>query len=166
MIRVRHATRQFLGGLVERFPGDLYGVYPLPPAEYVGTLDADLAGAIELVRGAGYAYNVPAATKEHPTDGRTDDGSYRRRDPADAEKQWHVHLFATDDPGTVEVFSHYEYAPLWPVDPARSREHYRPDWGSTYLPGQHCERLKALLGDNGGYAGDPAMLGPAELAPY
>ena len=166
--RPRHRLRLFLGGVADALPGGFYGIYALEPAEFVGHLDADLDRAIQLVRGTDYAYNVAAATKRHPEDGRTDDGSYRRRDPGDAGKQWHVHLFepSGSDEKPVEVYSHYEYAPLWPPDFARTREHYRPDWGSTYLQGRHCEVVKDLLADRGEYAGDPSDLGPAELAPY
>lgn len=165
--RPRHRLRQFLGGVADALPGRFYGAYALGSEEFVGTVDADLDRAIELVRGSDYAYNLVAATKRHPDDGRTDDGSYRRVDPGDATKQWHVHLFASPGPdaGPVEVYSHYEYTPLWPPSPARTREHYWPDWGSTYLQGQHCETVKDLLADHGEYAGDPADLGPAELAP-
>lgn len=161
----KHGIRQGAAGILDTvLPGSMYAVYQLDEDEYIGTVDADLDETETYLKQNGYGYQMLAAKKLHPEDERSDDGSYRRLDPDDSDKQWHVHLWNTDD--GVEVYSHYEYKPeLWgPVDESRVAEHYRPD-DNTYIEGQHAEDVKHLLEEHGEYNGDPEKCGSTELAP-
>jgi len=170
MVRVKHRLRQSLGRFVHSLPlsNDFYGIYALNSAERVGTLAATAEQAIDRLQSSPYQYNVVAATKRHPETDDSDDGSYRRVDPNNPDQQWHIHVFERPDEqgGPVtEVFSHYEYRPLWPPSLRRSREHYWPDYGASYLQGQHCAMVSDLLETHGTYTGDPDRCGSASLAP-
>ncbi|MDZ7688628.1 MAG: hypothetical protein U5J64_07900 [Halobacteriales archaeon] len=130
----KHKVRHSLAGIGKRvLPGSMYSVYSLGTEEYIGTLDVNLDEARKLLKEESYSYNVASAKKLHPDDeSRSDDGSYRRLDPDNRAKQWHVHLW---DLAPVEVYSHYEYKPEpWqPIDTSRTAEHYRPDYGETCI---------------------------------
>lgn len=143
----------------------MYSMYRLSAQEFVGILDEDLAEATGHLTRAGYDYQLLAATKLHPETEEYDDGSYRLINHVDPAKQWHVHLWESDD--GVECFSHYEYKPEpWnPWDHDRVFEHYRPDYGTTYIQGQHSHALKRLLKEHGIYEGDEGKLGSTELGP-
>lgn len=160
--RVRQWTADALEGIL---PETMYAQYRLDDAEFVGRLDGSLEEAEASLEGAGYAYQFFAATKLHPDRDEPDQGSYRRLDPDDPAKQWHVHLWETDS--GVDVFSHYEYKPEpWnPWDVERVSEHYRADYGRTYIEGQHSEGVKALLEEDGVYTGDGEKLGGTALEP-
>lgn len=164
MYRLQHRLRHAAGGVADALlPGQWYGVFTLKPAEFVGTLDVSLSEARSLLAARSYDYNTISAKKLHPADRTPDDGSYRRLDPADNSKQWHVHLW--DRPDRIEVYSHYELRPEpWdPVDLRRPIDHYWPDWGETCLLGRHCPTLKSLLETYGRYEGDRSALGTATL---
>lgn len=161
----KHGVRQGAADILDTvLPDSMYAVYQLDEEEYIGTVDADLRETIDYLKQCGYEYQTLAAKKLHPETERSDDGSYRRLDPDDSDKQWHVHLWETDD--GVEVYSHYEYKPeLWgPVDEHRVAEHYRPD-DNTYIEGQHAEDVKQLLEEQGEYKGDEEKCGSIDLAP-
>lgn len=157
----RHARRVVsprVDGLAREHLG-LYSSYGLRRMEHVGTRWSPRGrqDAVEHLLEHGYEYNVLAAAKRHPEDGRIDDGSYRKVpaehpdltdydrggasivdewDPADC--QYHVHLFDTGSEGVVELYSHYELRPdlFEPsVSPTRVRSHYRPSQHETYLFG-------------------------------
>ncbi len=162
---LRHSLARILdSGL----PDSFYGVYRLTDTEYIGTIEADVVDVRELITDCSYSYNLASAKKLHPETSKPDDGSYRRLDPDDPAKQWHVHIWDKDP---VELYSHYEYKPEpWrPWHIHRSAEHYRPDNqdtagdGATYIRGQHCENIQSALGEQGNYEGDRTKSGSAEL---
>ena len=164
MFRLQHRLRHAAGGVADAvLPGECYGVFTLKPGERIGYLDADLADVKPLLEARSYTYSPLSAKKLHPSDHVADDGSYRRLDPENRSKQWHVHLFERSD--GIEVFSHYELRPEpWdPIDLRRPVDHYWPEWGETCLLGQHCPGLKTLLERHGLYEGDRSCLGPAPL---
>jgi len=164
MPRLQHRLRQTIGGVADAvLPGRFYAVFRLKSPEFVGTLDLDVADLPARFEEHAYSYCPVAAKKLHPETGQPDDGSYRRIDPVNSAKQWHVHVF--DRPDGVEVFSHYELRPEpWrPLDLRRPVEHYWPEWGETCLLGQHCPELRALLEEWGSYEGDSDALGDARL---
>ncbi|MDY7082348.1 MAG: hypothetical protein SXQ77_08090, partial [Halobacteria archaeon] len=80
-------------------------------------------------------------------------------------KQWHVHLWDTGEGNGVEFFSHYEYRPepYGPIDFNRPFEHYWPDYGETYIQGQHSEGVKELLEEGGEYEGEDGKVGSKEV---
>lgn len=161
----KHTARRGAANAIEALPTDsLYGAYQVDMAEYIGTLDSDLSTAIDYLKQHGYTYQVLSAEKYHPDTGAADDGSYRLLDPDDTDKQWHVHLWETDD--GVQLFSHYEYKPeFWaPIDESRVAEHYRPD-SDAYIQGQHSPEVKELLEEHGVYAraDAPELVGNKEL---
>lgn len=164
MYRLQHRLRHVAGGVADAvLPGQCYGVFTLKPSESVGYLDAELSDVKSLLESRSYSYIPLAAKKLHPEYTRADAGSYRRLDPEDRSKQWHVHLFEHGD--GIEVFSHYELRPEpWdPIDLRRPVDHYWPEWGKTCLLGQHCPGLKSLLEAHGSYSGEEGALGTAEL---
>jgi hypothetical protein len=165
MYRLQHRLRHAAGGVADAvLPGRYYGVFTLKPGEFVGRLDVGIEEVKSLLEARSYSYSPLAAKKLHPEHRVPDDGSYRRLDPADRSKQWHVHLWDRAD--GIEVFSHYELRPEpWdPIDLRRPIDHYWPEWGETCLLGQHCPGLKSLLETYGRYDGEVARLGSAELA--
>lgn len=87
--RWQHALRHPAAAVGERILP--YGIYSLREEEHIGTLDTSLVDARELIREYGYHYNVVAASKLHPDDGKEDHGSYRRIHPEDRDVQWHCH---------------------------------------------------------------------------
>lgn len=152
--------------LARRF--DQYAAYQLSPAEYVGEVwmpngTADVAG---LLASSGYEHNGLSALKYHPENGEAHDRGSFRKVPAEhpeldlasegepeilgwdpRECQYHVHLFPGSDPGTVELYSHYEvrpdlFSPSFSIQ--RKREHYRPTYGETYLQGVACEEISSI----------------------
>lgn len=165
MYRLQHRLRHVAGGVADAvLPGRCYGVFTLKPREFVGYLDVSLSEVTSLLEARSYSYSPISAKKLHPEHRLPDDGSYRRLDPADRSKQWHVHLW--DRPDGIEVYSHYELRPEpWnPLDLRRPIDHYWPEWGETCLLGQHCPGMKSLLETYGRYEGDRSRLGAAELA--
>jgi hypothetical protein len=139
-----HTTwRRRLLPVLDRVLGSvgLYAAYELHPEEFVGAirLPRGVDAVREYLLERGYERSRLAALKHHPETAATEDASLRRVDPDRPRRQWHVHLFARGD-GVVELFSHYEYRP----DPRpladesarqcleRLREHYRPEWGTTW----------------------------------
>ena len=138
-----HSLRVFLYGLLHSFiePIGLYAAYELGESEFVGTTDRHLSDS--------YEYTLLSAVKTHPDGEQIEDGSYRKvatehpdvdaritREYKPAECQYHVHTFGD------EVFSHYE---LRPDIVGTIREHYRPVWGATYLPGVKCPEIDEIL---------------------
>lgn len=129
----------------------LYTAYPLPPTEFVGSKTAESSEQFlrERLRASGYHHQWLAATKSHPETGDMQDIGCRKvpgshpdidtrltRNWAPNQCQFHVHLWHYG--GRVEVFSHYELRPDFfspTFNRERLREHYRPTWGETYLPG-------------------------------
>lgn len=165
MYRLQHRLRHAAGGVADAvLPGQCYGVFTLKPCEFVGYLDVGLEEVKALLEARSYSYSPLSAKKLHPEYHLPDDGSYRRLDPEDRSKQWHVHCWKHG--GGIEVFSHYELRPEpWnPIDLRRPIDHYWPEWGETCLLGQHCPALKSLLEEYGSYRGEPAALGTATLA--
>ncbi|WP_248515799.1 hypothetical protein [Salinarchaeum laminariae] len=164
MIQLQHRLRHAVGGVADSIlPGRCYGVFTLKPSEFVGSLDVSLAEVRSILEARSYSYNPISAKKLHPELRIPDDGSYRRLDPQDRSKQWHVHLW--ERPDCIEVYSHYEYRPEpWgPIDVRRPVDHYWPEWGESCLLGQHCPALKSLLETYGRYEGDRSALGTAPL---
>lgn len=163
---VKHRVRQWTADALEAvLPETMYAQYRLDDAEFVGRLDGDLNDAEAALEEARYTYQFFAAKKIHPDRDAADDGSYRCLNPDDPARQWHVHLWETDS--GVEVFSHYEYKPEpWgPWEGERVAEHYRAEYGETYIEGQHSETVKTMLEEDGMYEGDAERLGPADLEP-
>lgn len=135
----------------------LYTAYPLPPAELIASEPTEAVSTFlhERLTPAGYHTQWLAATKYHPETGEIQDASCRRvpdthpdidsrltRNWSPDQCQFHVHLWNVGD--RVEVFSHYELRPdvFRPtIDIGRLREHYRPAWGATYLPGVSDEEV-------------------------
>lgn len=149
-MRWGHAVREVAYPTIDRFsrPVGAYAAYRLDSAEYVGSTDLDVAGAIDALHDRGYEpAGVLAALKWHPdVTHRSDDGSYRKvaeQHPPDldctltrewrpSECQYHVHIYGFRD--RTEVFSHYELRPdlLAPtVSIERLRTHYRPTYYSS-----------------------------------
>ena len=147
-----HSLRVFLYGLLHNFiePIGLYAAYTLNESEFVGTLQRrGRPGSIGLHLPDSYEYTFLSAVKTHPDGEQIEDGSYRKvatehpdidaritREFEPAECQYHVHTFGD------EVFSHYE---LRPDIVGTMREHYRPEWGETYLLGVSCPEIDELL---------------------
>ena len=163
---IRHRTRLTTASLLAPIlPGDMYSAYSLSEEEYIGRFDGNLKEARGALSEKGYKYNMLGAKKLHPETEKVDDGSFRNLDPDDNSKQWHVHIWETDN--GVQFFSHYEYKPEpWrPIDIARPFEHYRPDYGETYIQGQHSRGIKEVLKGKGVYDGKEKKLGSRDLAP-
>lgn len=125
-----------------------YTAYTLDESEHVMTQweEDGVQGARDLLWRLGYSYNVMGAAKYHWETGRVDDGSYRLIDEDNPDWQWHVHIFHLGE-GVVDYASHYElrwepWAPTWNV--GRSREHYRPTYGQTYIQGAASPGLQEL----------------------
>jgi len=146
-----------LNPLAQRF--GFYTSYRLDSRELVGTTsDHTLFSAEARLRSCGYespptVAGVPlSAVKTHPEDDTSHELTLRKVDPDNPRKQWHVHLWERD--GVVELYSHWEFIPdlnrvagethAERVD--RLREHYRPDYGTTYRMGVADPDAKGLLG--------------------
>jgi len=139
-------------------PFGLYAAYALNKAEFVTFRKETPASAVSRVLTAnGYErLGLLSAAKRKPATNIYDSGSYRRVDPENPRRQYHVHLF--DGLLGTAVYSHYEYRPdLRPVAGeslremvGRLREHYRPSWGSewgdgtTYVMGKRCDVVDSL----------------------
>lgn len=134
----------------------LYAAYRLDSNEYITTTETPLS-----LDEIGYEPNYLSALKYHPETRDSDNGSYRKvpdshpyidaritEDWDPVQCQYHVHVFETDEPDVVEVYSHYEVRPdiFSPqIDIGRLREHYRPERGETYLEGVVDPELEAIL---------------------
>jgi len=141
-------------------PGGFYAAYQLDAAEFVARVPKRPARVRVNLTQRGYERtSFLSAAKYHPRlDDRVDVGSLRRVDPEDPRRQYHVHLFDGGTAGT-SIYSHLEYRPdLRPVAGEtvreavdRLREHYKPEWGSTwgdgvtYVQGRHCSEVYKLL---------------------
>ena len=139
-----------------------YTSYELSEHEFMGevkTIDDDNYNYLKyhLPTNAGYekppkAIGVPLeAAKIHPTWGEVHDYSLRKVDQESPRWQYHVHVWEREK--WSEIFSHYELRPdfrringeSWNKMYDRLREHYRPDWGETYIRGKACGDVEALV---------------------
>lgn len=147
--------RAHLDSVARLFGG--YTAYTLSREEYIGSvyLPGGARDAYTFLTKNGYEPQYLSAAKRHPETGALHELSMRnvpeRHPPATvtddwmadiafhynpSECQYHVHVFEHD--GIVEYFSHYElrpdvFGPSFSV--GRLREHYRPEYGETYLRG-------------------------------
>jgi hypothetical protein len=132
--------RQLYAPLDKLLPGELYASYRLSWEEYVDTVNKATAWSLLKENGYERVY-ITSALKRHPETNATDNGSYRKVDPNGPRFQYHVHLF--DRGQDVDIFSHHEYRPdFHPIGDEspteainRLREHYKPEYGKTYLQG-------------------------------
>ena len=107
--------------------GDYKAKLPQKEDEYIATWDCTLQEAKRRLKDEGYSYQMFAARKFLDGYGR-DDGSYAKIDPDDQTKQYHVHLYDTDD--GVEVYSHWEYRIVYPLKHYNAKEYVK---GKTTL---------------------------------
>ena len=146
--RGRAALLPGLHRLAQRL-GAGYAAYELQPREYVGRIDAPVEDVDELLAAYGFERMPLSAWKTLP-DGRTEAGSWARREGLLADRQLHVMLFRTED-GATDVYAHDEYNAFHPRHAAK---HYH---GVDYCPQTGQQQLQELIGD---YLTDPPAQPP------
>jgi len=136
--RGRAAVLPGLDRLAKRL-GAGYAAYELQPREYVGRIDAPVEDVDRLLAAHGFERMPLSAWKTLP-DGRSEAGSWARRDGVLADRQLHVMLFRTDD-GATDVYAHDEFNAF---HPRYAAEHYH---GVDYCPQTGCQQLRELIGE-------------------
>lgn len=143
----------------------MYTSYVLDESEFVGTVPYAIPGAHWYLTKNGY--EMPPtffgirlqAAKKHPKTGEVHNWSYRKVDPENPRKQFHIHGWERDyGKGPTEAYdeiaSHREFRPDVRVLEGetlrdaknRLQTHYAPDWGtSEYEQGKMCDDLKTLV---------------------
>jgi hypothetical protein len=116
-----------------------YAAYELQPREYAGRIDAPVEDVDRLLAAHGFERMPLSAWKTLP-DGRSEAGSWARRDGLLADRQLHVMLFRTGD-GTTDVYAHDEFNAF---HPRYAAEHYH---GVDYCPQTGCQQLQELIGE-------------------
>jgi len=115
-----------------------YAAYELDDSEYAGRIDAPLEDVDTLLAAYGFERMPLSAWKTLP-DGRSEAGSWARRDHPLAERQLHVMLFRAGD--ATDCYAHEEYNAF---HPRYAADHYH---GVSYDPPAGCRQLRELLGD-------------------
>lgn len=142
----------------------LYTSYELHESEFVGEVPYAIPGIQYYLPENGYEkpptfLGVPLqAAKLHPETGDVHDWSYRKVDPENNRKQYHIHGWEHNikDPTEKyhEIASHWEYRPDVcrvageTIGEAieRLRTHFKPDWGtSEYQQGKMDDSLRELV---------------------
>ena len=132
-----------------------YTAYEIPEKEYVGSAWFPLGvhDVRKYLLNNGYEeLKLLEAAKFHPKTGDVHTYSARKVDSEIPRWQYHAHVWNRDG-DNIEVFSHYELRPdlrringeSWNQMYDRLREHYRPDWGETYIRGKACDDVGALV---------------------
>ena len=116
-----------------------YAAYELADGEYAGRIDAPLEDVDTLLAAYGFERMPLSAWKTLP-DGRTEAGSWARREHPLAERQLHVMLFRTGD-GATDCYAHEEFNAFHPKYAA---DHYH---SVDYDPPAGCRQIRELLGD-------------------
>ncbi|MEA1932583.1 MAG: hypothetical protein U9O06_13700 [Euryarchaeota archaeon] len=116
-----------------------YAAYELKPREYAGRIDAPVEDVDRLLAAHGFERMPLSAWKTLP-DGRSEAGSWARRDGVLADRQLHVMLFRTED-GATDVYAHDEFNAF---HPRYAAEHYH---GIDYRPQTGCQQLQELIGE-------------------
>ena len=147
--RGRAALLPGLHRLAQRL-GAGYAAYELDPQEYAGRIDAPVEDVDKLLAAHGFERMPLSAWKTLP-DGRTEAGSWARRDDLFADRQLHVMLFRTGD-GATDVYAHDEYNAL---HPGHATKHYH---AVDYRPQTGCQQLQELIGD---YLSEPTTEPPS-----
>jgi len=93
---------------------------------------------------------MPLSAWKTLPDGRTEAGSWARRESLFADRQLHVMLFRTGD-GATDVYAHDEYNAF---HPAHATKHYH---AVEYRPQTGCQQLQELIGD---YLSEPTTEPP------
>jgi hypothetical protein len=148
--RGRAAVLPGLDRLATRL-GAGYAAYELQPREYAGRIDAPVEDVDRLLAAHGFERMPLSAWKTLP-DGRSEAGSWARRDGVLADRQLHVMLFRTGD-GTTDVYAHDEFNAF---HPRYAAEHYH---GVDYCPQTGCQQLQELIGE---YLTEPPTQPPGE----
>ena len=168
---LKHKLRRYAAAKLK--PYMRYTSYGIDEREFLFRYNGSLDEFVQLLNEHGYHYQLFAAIKDvkhvsSKTDlsdtnqtGRIEDnGSYARipdehpsavtdtalEDISPRECQFHVHPFVKD--GHIDVYGHYEIHPYpWTptLDIGRSKRHYNPTYGDTYLKGVVDPQLS--LGD-------------------
>jgi hypothetical protein len=136
--RGREALLPKLHRLASRL-GVGYAAYELQDREYAGRIDAPVEDVDTLLAAYGFERMPLSAWKTLP-DGRSEAGSWARRDGPLADRQLHVMLFRTDD-GATDCYVHDEYNAFHPRHAAK---HYH---GIDYSPRGGHRQLQELIGD-------------------
>ncbi len=135
--RGRRAVLPRLDRLAQRL-GVGYAAYELDAGEYAGRIDAPLEDVDKLLAAYGFERMPLSAWKTLP-DGRSEAGSWARREQPLAERQLHVMLFRAGD--ATDCYAHEEYNAFHPEYAAN---HYH---AVNYDPPAGCRQLQALLGE-------------------
>ena len=122
-----------------------YAAYELDDSEYAGRIDAPIEDVDTLLAAYGFERMPLSAWKTLP-DGRSEAGSWARRDHPLAERQLHVMLFRTGD-GATDCYAHEEYNAF---HPRYAADHYH---SVDYDPPAGCRQLQELFGE---YLCEPA----------
>ena len=136
--RGRAAVLPRLDRLARRF-GLGYAAYELDASEYAGRIDAPLEDVDTLLAAHGFERMPLSAWKTLP-DGRSEAGSWARREQPLAERQLHVMLFRPGD-GATDCYAHEEFNAF---HPRYAADHYH---SVEYDPAGGCRRLCELLGE-------------------
>ena len=116
-----------------------YAAYELDPCEYAGRIDAPVEDVDRLLAAYGFERMPLSAWKTLP-DGRSEAGSWARRDDLLADRQLHVMLFRTED-GATDVYAHDEFNAF---HPGHATKHYN---SVDYCPQTGQQQLSELIGD-------------------
>jgi len=135
----------------------LYTSYELSEMEFVG--HADGWNIKEILKQNGYekpptflSVQLQAA-KLHPKHNVVHDWSFRKVDPENERKQYHIHAWDVPSVQKAELASHYEFRPDLKVLEGetladaieRLRTHYRPSWGESYIRGKADQTVRGLV---------------------
>ncbi|MFW5978424.1 MAG: hypothetical protein ACOCP2_04230 [Halohasta sp.] len=117
-----------------------YAAYELDdPREFAGRIDAPVETVDELLASHGFERMPLSAWKTLP-DGRSEAGSWARREGLFAERQLHVMLFRADDDAT-DLYVHDEFNAF---NPRYAAEHYH---AVDYDPQAGIRQLRDLVGE-------------------
>lgn len=116
-----------------------YAAYELEPREYAGRIDAPVETVDKLLAAHGFERMPLSAWKTLP-DGRSEAGSWARREGLFADRQLHVMLFRTDD-GATDLYVHDEFNAY---NPRHAAKHYH---AVDYDPQVGYRQLQTLLGE-------------------
>lgn len=114
-----------------------YAAYELSEREFAGRLEIDPEETETVLEALGFA-RMPLAAFKYAPDGRSEVGSWAKRDGLFARRQLHVMLFEADDAGT-DLYAHDEYNAF---NPATAAQHYL---GISYDPTAGVERVRTLI---------------------
>jgi len=116
-----------------------YAAYELDDSEYAGRIDAPIEDVDTLLAAYGFERMPLSAWKTLP-DGRTEAGSWARREHPLAERQLHVMLFQAGEEAT-DCYAHEEFNAF---HPRYAAAHYH---AVEYNPPAGCRQLRELLGE-------------------